>query len=148
MMMRSKTITQSARGKPCALRLPGICNGNPETTVWAHVNGFGKGMGVKTHDLLGFPACSACHAAYDQGNERSQYTGDAFRALCETLIALWLVGVLSVPLDKPKPSHERPVPKRKPKGERAEIPTQPDAWGPKGVRKIQGRNDLRRKVTT
>ncbi|HCE21893.1 MAG TPA: DUF1364 domain-containing protein, partial [Hyphomonas sp.] len=65
MMMRSKTITQSARGKPCALRLPGICNGNPETTVWAHVNGFGKGMGVKTHDLLGFPACSACHAAYD-----------------------------------------------------------------------------------
>lgn len=143
MMIRSKALTRSAKGQPCRLRLPGICNGNPETTVWAHVNSFGKGMGIKTHDLLGFPACSDCHAAYDQGKDRSQYTGDAFRALCETLVALWRDGMLKVPQDAPKPSHERPVPKRKPKAERAPIQSRTE-W-PKG-RKIQSRNTLRKEA--
>ena len=64
-MIRSQKIINTARGAACALRLPGICNNDPATTVWAHLNGFGKGMGMKTHDILGFPACSACHAAFD-----------------------------------------------------------------------------------
>jgi len=29
-------LRKEARGRNCQVRLPGICNGNPETTVLAH----------------------------------------------------------------------------------------------------------------
>lgn len=52
----------------CQIRIAGVCNFNPETTVWAHANGSapGKGIGMKSHDLLGAYACSACHDVYDR----------------------------------------------------------------------------------
>lgn len=145
MMIRSQKVIDTARGAPCALRLPGICNNDPATTVWAHLNGFGKGMGMKTHDFLGFPACSSCHAAYDTGKDRSKYVGDALRALCETLVALVLSGVVSVPQNSPKARHEAPVKARKPPEQRAKINSRTE-W-PTG-QKIQSRNDLRRKEQT
>lgn len=62
------TITKSARGEDCQIRLVGICNCDPTTTVWCHANGSaaGKGIGMKSHDLLGAYGCSACHDAYDR----------------------------------------------------------------------------------
>jgi len=64
---RNKKITQFARGKMCTLLIPGICNGNPETSVWAHSNELihGKGRGIKAHDIFGCIACSDCHDAVD-----------------------------------------------------------------------------------
>lgn len=61
-------IRQSAKGEECQIRIPGVCNGNPETTVWAHANGSaaGKGIGMKSPDILGAYACSFCHDAYDR----------------------------------------------------------------------------------
>lgn len=59
----SKKITNSAKGEDCTLRIPGVCNHNPETTVFAHMNG--GGMGYKHHDIHGCYACSACHAWVD-----------------------------------------------------------------------------------
>lgn len=61
-------ITDSAKDKECQVQIPGICNGNPKTVVWAHAIGlqFGKGAGMKTHDLLGAYACQRCHDAYDR----------------------------------------------------------------------------------
>lgn len=61
-------ITESARGKRCQVQIPGVCNGNTETVVWAHANSlqFGKGIGMKTHDLLGAYACQCCHDVYDR----------------------------------------------------------------------------------
>lgn len=61
-------ITDSARGEDCLIRMPGICNFTRETVIWAHANGSaaGKGIGMKSHDLLGSYACSACHDAYDR----------------------------------------------------------------------------------
>lgn len=56
-------IRKSARGKACQVRLPGICNFDPETTVLAHLNGYG--MGGKHHDFLGAYCCSSCHAVID-----------------------------------------------------------------------------------
>lgn len=138
MMIRSRAVLDSARGAPCALRLPGICNNDPATTVWAHLNGFGKGMGMKTHDILGFPACSSCHAAYDTGKDRSKYVGDALRALCETLVALVLSGVVSVPRDKETPAHERPVKQRKARVDRQPVTKRADPQWPKG-RPMQSR---------
>lgn len=60
-------ITKSARGEDCQIRLPGICNHDPETTVWAHASGSaaGKGIGMKAPDILGAYACYACHMAVD-----------------------------------------------------------------------------------
>ena len=61
-------ITESARDEMCTVRLPGICNFDRKTTVWAHGNGSaaGRGMWMKAHDLLGAYACSCCHDVYDR----------------------------------------------------------------------------------
>jgi hypothetical protein len=56
-------ITESARGEMCQVRIPGVCNHNPETVVFAHIGG--GGMGIKQPDTEGAYCCSACHDAVD-----------------------------------------------------------------------------------
>lgn len=56
-------LRDSARGQPCLVRLPGICNHDPATTVLAHLNG--GGMGTKKSDLQGAFCCSDCHDVID-----------------------------------------------------------------------------------
>ena len=56
-------ITKSARGEECQVRIPGVCNHNPETTVFAHIGG--GGMGMKQPDCEGAYCCSACHDVVD-----------------------------------------------------------------------------------
>lgn len=60
---KNKKITDSARGEECQVRLEGICNFNPETTVFAHIGG--GGMGYKSNDIHGAYCCSSCHSALD-----------------------------------------------------------------------------------
>lgn len=57
----SKKLRDSARGESCSLRIPGICNGNRETTVLAHLNSNRKGTGNKSPDIFAVYACSSCH---------------------------------------------------------------------------------------
>lgn len=61
-------ITKSAQGKSCTARIPRVCNGNPETTVWAHINSvrWGAGKGRKADDIHGLYACSSCHDVIDR----------------------------------------------------------------------------------
>ena len=60
-------LRKEARGRACTVRLEGICNHNPETTVLAHIRLPGvSGMGLKADDLLGAWACSSCHDAVDR----------------------------------------------------------------------------------
>ena len=64
-------IRQAARGQPCQIRLPGICNRNPETVVLAHYRMGGTcGTGLKPPDWQAAFACSACH---DEADRRTQY---------------------------------------------------------------------------
>ena len=64
-------ITQSARGEHCQIRFPGICNHDPETTVFAHYRLAGYcGTGIKPPDFMGAYACSACH---DEADRRTRY---------------------------------------------------------------------------
>jgi len=66
-----------ARGMPCLLRIPGVCNGDPETTVAAHSNWRehgGKGAHRKADDCYSVWACSACHLDWLD-------TGPALRAV-------------------------------------------------------------------
>lgn len=146
-MIRSDAVLRHAKGQPCMIHLPGICNSNPETTVFCHLNSFGKGMGMKTHDILGFFGCASCHAYVDVGHGTKPLMTDlelaqsVMGAVCMTWVQLVTDKVITVPQNQPTPSYLRPVPARKPKAERAKVPSNPD-------RIIQSRNDLRRKERT
>lgn len=60
-------LRKAARGRDCQLRLPLICNRNPETVVLAHIRrGYTAGKAQKPNDLLGVVACSACHDELDR----------------------------------------------------------------------------------
>lgn len=59
-------LRRLAKGRECQVRLPGVCNGNPETTVLAHYRLAGiSGIGMKSPDLIGAWACSDCHYTVD-----------------------------------------------------------------------------------
>lgn len=64
-MAKQTKITKSARGEECQVRLPGICNFNTETTIFAHIGKDG-GMGSKVNDIHGAYCCSACHDEIDR----------------------------------------------------------------------------------
>ena len=65
-------ITMSARGEECTMNLPGVCNYNPDTVVFAHSNRSidGKGMGLKAKDQNGAYLCFSCHSCYDRQSKR------------------------------------------------------------------------------
>lgn len=60
-------LRKLARGRECQVRLTGICNGNPETTVLAHFRMAGlSGLGIKASDVIASWCCSSCHDAIDR----------------------------------------------------------------------------------
>ena len=60
-------LTKLARDRDCQVRIPGICNRDPSTTVLAHYRLEGTcGVGIKPNDLLGAWACSSCHDECDR----------------------------------------------------------------------------------
>ena len=68
-----------ARGRECQVRIPGICNRDPATTVLANVRMAGiTGVGMKAHDFLGAHCCSACHDATD-GRTQTLHSRDYLR---------------------------------------------------------------------
>jgi hypothetical protein len=99
MSLISKKIRNSARGQQCQVRIPGVCNGNSETVVLAHV-GKGSGMGQKCDDIHATYACSACHDVIDN---RTQ-AGDprinrlyAYEGMIRTQSILLEQGLIEVP---------------------------------------------------
>lgn len=64
---RMTPIRKAARGQDCTLRIPGVCNFDPATTVLCHSNALadGKGMGHKAPDTAACFGCSACHDVLD-----------------------------------------------------------------------------------
>lgn len=96
----SKPLRQSAAMQPCTLRLPGVCNGRLDTTVLAHIRGWGNaGIGQKPHDIHGVYACFSCHNAIDR---RDRMTAgevgfeDILRALIETQSRMIAAGLIHV----------------------------------------------------
>jgi hypothetical protein len=60
-------LRKKAKGRGCMVRIPEVCNHNSETVVLAHYRLAGvSGIGMKSPDLLGAWACSACHDAIDR----------------------------------------------------------------------------------
>jgi hypothetical protein len=102
MQIRSAKYLKAARGRACTLRIPGVCNWNPETTVSAHSNlqRHGKGMGIKAHDIFSCHACSNCHSAID-GHLKTDYSKEELqdywqRGFEETLLRNLQDGVLKL----------------------------------------------------
>lgn len=69
-------IRKSARGQECLVRVPGLCNANPQTVILAHVPG--GGIGAKAPDIHGAYACSACHDAID-GRIQTEFSRETLR---------------------------------------------------------------------
>jgi len=64
--MKSPKILASAKGKPCTFRIPGICNRNPETTVFCHGPDKLRAKSRKSPDYWGGYGCSDCHKILDE----------------------------------------------------------------------------------
>lgn len=58
-----KNLRKAARGRECQIRIPGVCNRNPETSVLCHLNG--AGLALKSDDRHAAIGCSSCHDAVD-----------------------------------------------------------------------------------
>ena len=92
-------LRDAARDQDCMVRIPGLCNFNPETTVLAHYRLSGLcGTGFKPIDLIGSWACSACHDAIDQrsntGFTREQLDLMHLEGMTRTINALHKKGLL------------------------------------------------------
>lgn len=66
-MVKKVDLRKEAKGRDCQVRLPLICNFNPETVVLAHYRMAGlSGAGQKPNDLFGAFCCSSCHDECDR----------------------------------------------------------------------------------
>lgn len=87
---RSQKLRDVAQDKPCMARTR-WCNGNPNTSVWCHLDDLfaGRGKDHKGHDLLGFIGCSNCHDVIDGRahileTTREERRGWGYEAHCRT----------------------------------------------------------------
>jgi len=147
MPIRSRKYLDGSRGQPCTFAAPGICNADPATVVFAHLNGlaFGKSMGQKAHDIAGLDACSACHAYIDVGHgthpqmSEAEFRWHLLRGVITTMVNRATRGIIVVPMDAERLSIEKPIKPRKPADQRARIPARKTDW-PK--RPMRGRNSF------
>lgn len=92
MNYRNPKLTALARRQPCMLRVPGVCNNDPATTVWCHSNrqADGRGFNYKSHDCFGCFGCSACHHWLDHGKASKQEKDERFElGFRMTLLYCW-----------------------------------------------------------
>lgn len=104
MRFRCPELLDLARGAPCLVGIPGVCNADPATTVAAHspMIEHGHGMGQKSDDCFVAFACSACHDVIDGRAKASQFSVAqrrhfwrvGFEATVRFLWGLGLVGVI------------------------------------------------------
>ena len=92
-------LRKEAKGRGCTVRLPDICNHNSETVVLCHVRLVGvSGMGMKSPDILGAWACSACHDAIDRRShtdlERDYVRLAHFEGMVRTIMQLHKEGLI------------------------------------------------------
>ncbi len=103
-MAASFNLRKYAAGKPCQIRIPGVCNGDPNTTVLCHLRLAGiTGTAQKSPDLLGAWGCSACHAE-TEGNADPAVRLDFYEGIFRTQYQLIKAGIIrwdGIPQDTP-----------------------------------------------
>ena len=89
-----------ARGRECQVRIPGVCNRDPATTVLAHYRLAGLcGTGMKPPDEISAWACFCCHQLVDGRSYSAEYTRDQIKLMhaegvLRTIVELVSSGVL------------------------------------------------------
>lgn len=88
---RNPHLLSMARGMPCTLEVPGICNRDPATVVAAHSNlsVHGKGGARKADDQYHVHACSGCHRWLDQGGAAAEIKACAFMQAHLWMVDIW-----------------------------------------------------------
>jgi hypothetical protein len=72
-------LRKLAKGQDCMIRVPEVCNFNPETTVGCHYRLSGlNGISMKPDDLFLAWGCSACHDVCD-GRQNTKYSHSCIR---------------------------------------------------------------------
>lgn len=98
MIVESKKIRAAARMEECTLEVAGVCNYNPETTVFCHFPT--ELRGYKPTDLSGGFGCSSCHDWIDMrrkdgigAEDREMYMR---RSQVRTMTRLAELGIITV----------------------------------------------------
>jgi hypothetical protein len=95
--IRSKALTDSAKGQSCTLRWR--CRGDSwETVVFCHARAIGDGIGTKPPDFWGYYGCGDCHDAEEKGLIQAP---EIMRAIRETQGRMARAGLLTVKGWKP-----------------------------------------------
>lgn len=80
--MKKTNLRKAARGRECQVRIPLICNGDPDTSVLAHYRLAGTcGAGCKPDDEQAAIACNKCHDVIDGRTKTDLYTRDELRLM-------------------------------------------------------------------
>jgi hypothetical protein len=93
-------LRELARNQDCQVRIPGICNGDPATTVLAHYSLSGiSGGGLKSPDIMGAWCCSTCHDYADGRKQSANFNREQVRLMFaegvfRTQNALYKMGVI------------------------------------------------------
>ncbi|WP_192258607.1 nuclease domain-containing protein [Mesorhizobium caraganae] len=100
----SSKLRASAKGQPCMFQIPDICQPNNETVCLCHLPSDIKGMGNKSDDFHAAFGCYSCHQVIDNhrlSKELELYY--SMRALQRTLRNWVTRGLITIPVDKPRP---------------------------------------------
>jgi hypothetical protein len=101
MRVVSSKLRESARMQECTVRIPAVCNWNPETTVLAHLPCGQKGTGMKSPDQMAVFACSHCHAFIDSQRFSELTAKHILTALAETQMYWIQKGLMAIKGAKP-----------------------------------------------
>lgn len=88
---RNRALLDMARGQPCLLRIPGVCNSDPATTVACHSNQakHGKAGARKADDQWSVHGCSDCHRWLDSGMATASQKIAAFNEAHRRMVIVW-----------------------------------------------------------
>lgn len=80
--MKKVDLRKAARRCDCQIRIPGVCNGNPVTSVIAHYRLAGRcGTGIKPDDHQAAISCKACHDLVDGREKLKEFLHEESRLM-------------------------------------------------------------------
>lgn len=103
---RDQALLEMARGRPCLLMVPAVCNHRLDTTAAAHSNlsVHGKAGGRKADDCYTVWACASCHIPWlDQGKAAANVKEQAFMEAHARQVLAWRL----IALDQAEPERFR-----------------------------------------
>lgn len=89
--IRSKHIRAAAKGQPCTVQIVGVCNGDPMTSVLAHLPDESHGMARKSDDISAVIACATCHDCIDRRARSAELEAMRDWYLRRALVRTWRV---------------------------------------------------------